>query len=251
MKKMILLLLLFFTIKLTAQERTMYVVAKTGLNIREKPEVNAKVLDKIPYATKIVWQESGENAKKIITEGLTGYWRKVTYNDKTGYIIDSYLFPAVPPAAGTKTLKDYLAQISVLFGDNLVVTKGAMENVEEGGSQLSKQLYKNGAEWHEFQGYEYNSMMYFVPGVTMQQAFLLVRLIPEFAEYISEKDEYITANKKLKKKDRDYEYKVEKETFGDTPWINKITIGFEDGAIYKFEMFQTDAQVVIFYGSGL
>ncbi|MEI9912556.1 MAG: hypothetical protein WDO71_24670 [Bacteroidota bacterium] len=50
------------------------------------------MLDKIPYAAKIILQENAEELKKISTEGLTGYWRKVTYNNKTGYIIDSYLF---------------------------------------------------------------------------------------------------------------------------------------------------------------
>ena len=148
-------------------------------------------------------------------------------------------------------MKEYLSQISVVFGDSLVIITGTMNNVEEGGSQLIKQLYKNGGEWHEFQGYEYNSMTYFIPGFTMQQAFLLLRLIPEFADYIGEKDEFITANKKVKKNDKEYEYKVEKEIFGDTPWIDKIKIGFEDGAIYDFEMFQIDNQIIIFYGAGV
>ena len=30
-----------------------YVAAKTGLSIREKPEAASKVLDKIPYGTKV------------------------------------------------------------------------------------------------------------------------------------------------------------------------------------------------------
>ena len=94
-------------------------------------------------------------------------------------------------------------------------------------------------------------MAYFIPGFTMQQAFLLVRLIPEFADYVSEKDEFIINSKKVKKRGREYEYKIEKEVFGDTPWINRIKIGFEDGAIYDFEMFQIDNQVVIFYGAGV
>ena len=81
--------------------------------------------------------------------------------------------------------------------------------------------------------------------------FLLIRLIPEFVDYVGEKDEYITTGKKIKKNNREYEYKVEKEVFGDTPWINKIKIGFEDGAIYNFEMYLVDDQIVIFYGAGV
>lgn len=250
MKEIFLFVLLFYSVKTPAQENIFYVAARTGLNIREKPETTARVLDKIPYAGKISLQASEQN-KRINTEGFIGYWRKVTYNNKSGYIIDTYLLPYPPPSAGIKTIKEYLSQISIAFGDSLVIRDGTMNNVEEGGSQLIKQLYKNGGEWHEFLGYEYNSMTYFIPGLTMQQAFLLVRLIPEFADYIGEKDEYITVTKKVKKKDKEYEYKVEKEIFGDTPWINKIKIDFEDGAIYNFEMFQIDNQVVIFYGSGV
>lgn len=251
MKSLFFLAALCYSILTIAQENTLYVAAKTGLNIREKPETTAKVIDKIPYAAKISLEETSEQSKRINTEGFTGYWRKISYNNRTGYIIDAYLLPYPPPKTGTKTMKEYLSQISVAFGDSLIIPDGTMNNVEELGSRLIKQLYKNGGEWHEFVGYEYNSMTYFIPGFTMQQAFLLVRLIPEFADYIGEKDEYVLASKKVKKKDREYEYKIEKEVLGDTPWINRIKITFEEGAIYDFEMFQIDNQVVIFYGAGV
>ena len=251
MKKIFLVGFLFCFINMQAQESIFYVASKTGLNIREKPETGSKVLDKIPYAAKITLTEASEQNKRINTEGFAGYWRKVTYNNKTGFIIDAYLLPYPPPATGTKTIKEYFSQISTAFGDSLVIRDEVKNNMEEGGSQTIKQLYKNGSEWHEFLGYEYNSMTYFIPGFTMQQAFLLIRLVPELVDYIDEKDEYITAGKKLKKKGREYEYKVEKEIFGDTPWINRIKIVFEEGAIYNFEMFQIDNQVVIFYGAGV
>lgn len=251
MKNVFILAAFFCSTTMAAQENSLYVSAKTGLNIREKPEITAKVLDKIPYAAKILLQEASEGSKRINTEGFIGYWRKVTYNNKTGYIIDTYLLPYPPPKTDTRTLKEYLAQISVVFGDSLIIDHGKMNNIEEGGSQLIKQLYKNGAEWHECLGYEYNSMTYFIPRFTMQQAFLLVRLIPEFADYVGEKDEYMITSNKVKKRNREYEYKIEKEVYGDTPWINRIKIGFEDGAIYNFEMFQIDNQVVIFYGAGV
>lgn len=251
MKKLFLLGVLFSSITIAAQENALYVAAKTGLNIREKPDVNAKVLDKIPYATKIALQETGEEAKKISTEGLTGYWKKVTYNNKTGYIIDSYLFPFVPPKIGIKTMKEYLAQLSAPFGTKVVAKYGSMNNIEEGGYEIHKQLYKNGGEWHEFHGYEYGSATYFLPEFTMQQGFLLVRMIAEFNEAISEKDEFPTKDKAFKKEEREYNIKVEKEMITDVPWIKKISIEFESGAIYNFEMYQIDSQLVIFYGSGV
>ncbi len=251
MKKIFFLFFILCSTTVFAQENVFYVAAKTGLNIRETPAIAAKVLGKIPYAAKISLTEASEESKRVDVEGFIGYWKKVTYNDKTGYIIDTYLLPYPPPKADTKTMKEYLSQISIVFGDSLVINNGSMNNVEEGGSQLIKQLYKNGGEWHEFLGYEYNSMTYLVPGLTMQQAFLLIRLLPEFADYIGDKDEFITANKKVKKKGREYEYKVEKEIFVNIPWIEKIRIDFEDGAIYRFELYQIDNQIVIFYGAGV
>jgi hypothetical protein len=247
MKKILLLSTLLCSLIASAQETSLYVAAKTGLSIREKPEAGAKVLDKIPYGIKIIVQDAGEESHQINTEGLSGYWRKVSYSNKTGYIIDSYLFPFPPPKAGIKTMKDYLAQLSPSFGSKLVVKSGN----EETGSELRKQLYKNGGEWHEFRGYEYGSDTYFLPDLTIQQGFLLVRMIAEFSEAIGEKDEFPTKDKTVKKGEREYSIKIEKEVFGDNVFVKKLSIEFEDGAIYNFEMHQIDNQLVIFYGSGV
>jgi len=133
-----------------------------------------------------------------------------------------------------------------------VVKSGTMNNISEGGWQLTKQLYKNGAEWHEYQGYEYGSDVYFLPGFSLQQGFLLLRLIPEFKEVIGEKDEFPTASKKYKKGDIDYEITVEKRSFGEEyVWVDKIHIEYSEGATYIFEMYMLDNQVVIFMASGV
>jgi hypothetical protein len=247
MKNIFLCLMMLSSFILLAQDNARYVAAKTGLNIREKPDINAKVLDKIPYASKIILTETSEEAKKIISEGLTGYWRKVTYNNKTGYIIDSYLFPFAPPKAGLKTMKEYLLQLADPFGSELV-TKGGNEEV---GYELHKQFYKNGAEHHQFQGYEYGSVTYFLPDLTMQEGFLLLRMLPEFSEVVGEKDVFPTSNKTFKKGETEYRIKVEKELISDVPWVKKISIEFEPAALYSFEMYQIDNQLVIFYGSGV
>jgi hypothetical protein len=247
MKKLFVGAVVFYSMGVAAQESSMYVSAKAGLSIREKPDVNAKVLDKIPYGTNVVLKESSEEAKRVSTEGLTGYWKKVTYNNKTGYIVDTYLFHYAPPKAGVKTMKDYLAQLSAPFGSKLVVKSGN----EEMEMETHKQLFKNGGEWHEFQGYEYGSVTYFVPGFTVQQGFLLVRMIAEFNEAIGEKDEFPTKDRTFKKGEREYSIKVEKEQVTDVPWIKKISIEFESGAIYSFEMHEIDNQLVIYYGSGV
>ena len=228
-----------------------YVAAKSGLSIREKPDAKAAVIGKIPYGTKISVAYPGEIVN-ITTEGILGAWTKTTYAGKTGYVVNSYLFLSPPPKTTVKTMKDYLLQLSPVFGARLVVKSGTMNNVEEGGWELQKQLYKNGAESHKFMGYEYDSDTYFLPEFTLQQAFLLLRLLPEFKEVVDEKDEFPLENKTIKKGEREYRITVDKEMISTNyPYVKKITIEYEDGAIYSFEMYQVDNQLVIFFGSGV
>jgi len=255
MRIIVLQIFLFVSIQSSAQLMggMMYVAAKTGLSIREKPEANAAVLDKIPYGTKITLLEFGEEKKSIVTEGMLGYWQKVKYNNKTGYIVDTYLFPWAPPKLTTiKEMKNYLAQVSVPFGGKLITKSGTMNNLDEGGWELQKQLYKNGAEWHHFMGYEYGSDVYFLPGFSLQQGFLLLRLIPAFKEVIGEKDEFPKENKIVTKGGIEYAVSVEKRTFGEEyTWVDKIKIEYTDGASYIFELYMLDNQLVIFMASGV
>ncbi len=256
MKQFFLLALLVVSISTSAQNGAMYVAAKTGLSIREKPDAAAKVLDKIPYGTKITLIDEDGDWKDIVTEGLTGYWRKVKYNNKTGYIVDSYLFPWPPPRlASVKDMKQYLAQVAGLFGQKLVTRSGTMTQLTESGWELSKQLYKNGAEHHLFYAYEYGCDTYFLPGFGLQQGFLLCRLIPEFKEIFGEKDEFPTASKKFNKGGLEYEIQLRKTV--DEPeysgpfTIEKIRIGYADGASYQFEMYMIENQLVISFSAGV
>jgi hypothetical protein len=247
MRNLMLLALLCCSFSLFAQLNIGYVSIKAGANMRERPDVNATVLEKIPYAAKLELNDKEESPMPVKTEGFVGAWRKVNYNGKSGYIVDTYLLPQPPPKSGIKTIKEYLAQIADTFGNELTVKGGT----EEIGWQLNKQLFKNGAEWHQYQGYEYGSFTYFLPGFSMQQAFLLVRMLPEFEEVAGIKDAFPRESKKIKKDDTEYSIKVESESYTAEPWIKRIRIKFEKGAIYNFEMYEVDDHIVIFYGAGV
>jgi hypothetical protein len=255
MRKLFLLSLLFISFGIAAQQAgTMYVAAKSGLSIREKPDAAAKVLDKIPYGTKITLIQDTAELKSITTEGIVGYWQKVKYNNKTGYILDSYLFPWSPPKLATvKEVKNYFAQVTVPFGAKLVVKSGNMNNIEDGGWEITKQLYKNGAEWHHYSGYESYSNAYFLPGFSIEQGFLLARLIPEFKEAFGEKDEFPTESKTFKKGDVEYTITVYKQVWeGQTrPYVEKIHIEFSPDVSWFFDMFMVDGELMISFGGGV
>lgn len=256
MRKFFLLALLVVSMSGSGQNAAMYVAAKTGLSVCEKPDTGAKVLDKIPYGTKITLIDEDGAWKDIITEGLAGYWKKVKYNNKTGYIVDSYLFPWPPPKLATvKDMKQYFVQVAGLFGQKLVISSGTMTQLTESGWKLSKQLYKNGAEHQLFMAYEYGCDTYFLPGFSLQQGFLLCRLIPEFKELFGEKDEFPTASKKFKKGEIEYDIELRKRVdeieYGGPFTIEKIRIGYEDGASYQFEMYIIENQLVISFSAGV
>jgi Bacterial SH3 domain len=257
MRIILLAVLMAFTFLATAQmDGTYYVAAKTSLSLREKADPNSKVLDKIPYGTKVTTIPEDGEWVSIVTEGLTGYWKKVKYNNKTGYIVDNYLLPWPPPKLATvKDLKQYLAQVAVPFGQKLVIRSGTMKEITESGWELSKQLYKNGAEHHDFLAYEYGSDTYFLPGFSLQQGFLLCRLLPEFKEVFGEKDEFPTASKKFTKDEREYELKliktVDEVEYSGPYTIEKIKFTYEDGAYYEFEMYMQENQLVIVFSGGV
>lgn len=252
MKKILLLLLVAVSLNVSAQTESYFIAARGGLSLREKPDPSSKALDKIPYGIKITMIQTEEEWVPVSLEGIKGYWRKVKYNNKTGYVADCYLFNQPPPKATVKDMSGYLAQLSIPFGSKLIVKSGNMNNMEEAGWELQKQLYKNGAEWHRFMGYEYGSNTYFLPDFTLQQAFLLIRMIPEFKEVFGENDPFPSENKTFTKDQREYNIKVQKENYGaDFEIIEKISVEYEDGAIYNFELFQMDNQVVVFLGAGV
>jgi hypothetical protein len=233
----------------SAQTKT-YVALKAGLSIREKPDVKATVIGKIPYGTGIAVSYP-EKVIEVSTEGLHGAWAKTTYGGKTGYIINSYLLPVPPPKAGIKTAKEYLAQLSTTAGAPLIIKRGSIMNIEEGGSETKKQLYKNGAEYHSVVGYEWHNDVYFLPDFTLEQGFVLLRLIPEFNYVFAEGDVFPAKNTTLKKNDVECEVKVETEEFGDQKWIKKITVEFTGEGVTTFEMFQLGNQLVISFGGGV
>jgi hypothetical protein len=251
MKQLIFLTLCIFHLSVFAQNSNMYVALKTGLSMRDKPTEAGKVIGKIPYATKVNIATGATTEVKITTEGFNGYWTKVTYGQLTGYVVSSYLISVLPPRAGTKTMKEYLLQLTSQFGSPLILKSGNMNNIAGGGYQIKKQLYKNGILYNEHLAYEYSAESCFIPNLAVAEAFLLARLIPEFELALPATEPFPVADKKYKRNNIDYELKVEKEMIGAAPWIKKIHIEFSDGSFNTLEIYQIEGEAVISYSSGV
>ncbi len=252
MKKVIVPVLLMFFCQPSFSQYTYYAAAKSGLSIREQPGTSAKVIDKIPYGEKFVTVAGDANQPAISTEGFNGFWWKISYNNKTGYIVSSYALPLPPPKSGIKTLQDYFAQVSSAAGGPLLIKKTDAGLNEAGESTISKQLYKNGMEWHEAKGYEFGSDLYFLPDFTIEQCFLLVRLIGQYTDIIADKDAFPSKNSTIKRPTGDKTIEVIRDKAdGPSGPIHKIKIVSIDGAITEFEISMFDTQAVIFWSSGV
>lgn len=248
-----LLACLVLSVGLLAQNNVWYAAAKAGLSMREKPDAKAKVLEKIPYGEKLsLIYSNTDSITNITTEGISGSWAKTTYKGKTGYVVNSYLFPAPPPKATVKTLKDYLKQLSPVAGP--AITKGRPEKMGDFdyNTSLTKQLYKNGAELHSFFAYEYNSDTYFLPDFTIEQGFLLMRLLGEYPDAIGAAETYPQNSTKKKLRDDECTITVEKEPYGEPVKVTKkIRYEWQDGANYVLEFFMLDGQLVILSSGGV
>ncbi len=252
--KLLLLTFSFFVFsQAMAQTNMQYAAAKAGLSLRQLPAATAPVLQKIAYGQKLQLLTDTAAGIKIITEGFEGYWQKVKYNNEEGYVVSSYLLPAAPPKLTVKNIKDYLAQISTAAGPAVTVTKGNRETMEDNFSEIKKQLYKNGAEYHQTQWYESNAATFFLPGFSIEQAFLLVRLIGCYENEVGNKQEFPVKNSTVKLPNGTKTITVERYKWPDVkqPPVNKVIVETEDGPVSTLEIFMIDGQAVISWGSGV
>ena len=251
MRSIILILLLLSSVTLSAQNFTYYAAAKAGLSMREQPNANAKALEKIPYGAKVTTLTDTTQGISISTEGFDGWWWKIQYNNKTGYVVNTYLLPLAPPKATVHTLKDYMAQVSSPVTAPVTIKRNT-EAVEGAGSTLKKQLFRNGMEWHETNGYEYGSEVAIIPDITVEQAFIIMRLLNQYPDMIGEKDPMPTKNTTIKKQNGDKTYKVEKERWTEkTGVMKRIVITSTEGAPAEIEIYLLNEQVVINFSSGV
>lgn len=80
------------------QKKTGYVIADGGLNLREKPNQNSKIIGKLDNGIRISWDERDEIPKIETVSGLSGKWTKLKFKEKTGYFFNGFIsrIPSFP-----------------------------------------------------------------------------------------------------------------------------------------------------------
>ena len=155
-------------------------------------------------------------------------------------------------------MSDYFTQISVKAVAPLVIKKYDIDLGESGKLKLTKQLYKNGMEWHNSEGYEYGSDLYILPDFTIEECFLLLRLLGQYPDLIGEKDAFPVKRSITKNESGEKLIEIEQEKYdgpkdpaGKPGPVKKIKITSTQAVVTEFEIFSLDTQAVIFWSSGV
>ncbi len=93
MKKltMILLLVLLFSCGKKQNSSEQYVIAVKGLLLRSEPSQKSKSIALIPFKSKITVYETSMTPIEI--EGITGFWSKIKWNEKEGWVFSGFIKP--------------------------------------------------------------------------------------------------------------------------------------------------------------
>lgn len=99
-------LLLAFRLAEAEDASTLYVLAPSGLNLRQAADPNSAKLELVPLGGKVTLL-APPAAKNMNIDQLSGGMAQVKYGTKTGYIFDGYLSKFPPPKKAINTEGEY------------------------------------------------------------------------------------------------------------------------------------------------
>jgi len=80
----------------------LYVISKNGVNLRESASLNGKVMMNVPHGSEVTVSESPSAKNAVSVGNIPGYWVKVVYNGKTGWLFDGFLSVLTPYSGSEK-----------------------------------------------------------------------------------------------------------------------------------------------------
>ena len=154
---------------------TLFVLAKSGLDLRTTPNSKGDVISTLPYGSKITVLEDTSYRQDVVTEfkssegklTFKGNWIKVSHAQQSGYIFDGYL-SRLPPRIDNESFRKYAQRV---FGISKVLRD---ESTDDGHYQLYIVAYMNGALIEEQHNSTAGDNSYYVlPNTSLQEAYLI------------------------------------------------------------------------------
>ena len=164
----------FSNLKFTAINKNcsglMWASAKSGLRMRDAPNLNANKLKTIPYAQKVnVIQESGDILSLAKTQGK---WTEVQWESNRGWVYGGFLSDLNPKLVDGDKMSELLNTLSELYSKKWdtapflcrVMVKGRGYHINEEGDLIPGIHMRNGELSEAFE-YEFNITFHFENGI--------------------------------------------------------------------------------------
>lgn len=154
----------------------LYVHAPSGLKLRNVPD-GETVLATVPYGAKLKVVETRNTSTPAKTvDGLKGYWAKISYEGKTGYIFDGYLSFLPTPKPG-QNLYTYCKTFFKVASDSLVQYISCDAEVSD---ETAIRLFSFGNRkvvYSTNSGYEWGGEGMTIQGLSLEEGYLLAKTI--------------------------------------------------------------------------
>lgn len=233
------------TINALAQS-TFYAASRSGLNLREQASSNAPVVTKIPYGAKVT-KAADSNPGELVTEGMSAQWMRVQYEGRPGYVANVYLLPFAPPATPNNgDLLGYLKGLSPQVGSSKKMTGNSPET---GETSVERHVYQNGICYRVFSGYEYGAETIWLPGITLQQGFVLARLLSPEQGLLSMSD--VFPNKSTEGESPSRHSVRLTQPYPGSDWVSAIHYEWCEAGCYQLEIRYEEGEVSITIASGV
>lgn len=151
------------------KNETYYILAQSGIVLRNKPGFHAQKIDIIPYNTQIKVLEI--NPKIDTYEGLKNNWVKISYKNQKGFIFGGLLSRFQGPEYDTKSLSDYAEQ--TFKKQEETTTNNGKEETDDYHSETVKN-YSDDIQLTISEGYETFEIKLSFSSLTLQEAYLII-----------------------------------------------------------------------------
>jgi hypothetical protein len=233
------------------ESSTFYVATISGMNLREEPSTSGKKIRLLTGGSEVKLLEKTGLQETI--SGFEGEWFKVDIGGEIGYVFSGYLSRFELPKPNEKNKMEWFFNENFIRDGNEVVLKmtwgedgntrsgtpvksrASIQIMEESDFFEIRQSYLRGSYYIEDMGYEYSGQRGFIPGISIQEAFLLSRwLIAKLesgpCKYELKDIPFSKSNTTIKtSSDCSLEIVVEKR--GDE--VQKMVINAADDFLYK------------------
>jgi hypothetical protein len=221
---------------------TLFVWAKSGLNMRVSPAANASVIEKLQYGKQVIIADHdiGKTSfsVKVFNEYdfvLKGFWVKVNVGDKSGYVFDSYLSRLTPlkitESNGVKRYESELEYLERVFEVQQVLSETPSDYSENPDERpLIPKVWESiyGVSFKKYDSGSSTKYEIEIPVLSFEEGYGLANMFYDFENINKETVEYNNLKKLvITSKHKDMQFSLSSTSYYTIEEKdNRLTISF-------------------------